>query len=116
VPGDLLKIEEGDTIPADARLIEVVELRTLEASLTGESVPVRKSTEPVPASAPLADRRNMVFAGTTVAYGHGRAVVTATGMQTELGRIAGLLSQTKPEPTPCNASSIVSGSAWAALL
>ena len=100
VPGDLLKIEEGDTIPADARLIEVVELRTLEASLTGESVPVRKSTEPVPASAPLADRRNMVFAGTTVAYGHGRAVVTATGMQTELGRIAGLLSQTKPEPTP----------------
>ena len=100
VPGDLLLIEEGDAIPADARLIDVVELKTVEASLTGESVPVQKHTDPVPAEASLADRKNVVFAGTSAAYGHARAIVTATGMQTELGRIAGLLESTETEPTP----------------
>ena len=100
VPGDLLLIAEGDTITADARLIDVVELKTIEASLTGESLPVRKSTAPIPGATVLGDRRNMIFSGTTVVYGHGRALVTATGMDTELGRIAGLLEQTNTEPTP----------------
>ena len=100
VPGDLLSVEEGDSIPADARLVEAVELKIVEASLTGESLPVRKSTVPIVDAASLGDRRNMVFAGTTVAYGHGRAMVTATGMNTELGKIAGLLEQAQSEPTP----------------
>ncbi len=100
VPGDLLLIEEGYTIPADARLIETIELKTLEASLTGESVPVRKDSEPIASAAALGDRRNIVFSGTAVAYGHGRAVVFGTGMNTELGRIAGLLETAKTEPTP----------------
>jgi P-type Ca2+ transporter type 2C len=100
VPGDVLLIEEGDTIPADARLIEVVELQTLEASLTGESLPVEKSVEPVDAAAALADRTDMLFAGTAASYGHGRAVVTQTGMQTELGKIASMLEETEAEVTP----------------
>lgn len=100
VPGDLLLIEEGDTIAADARLTEVVELKTVEASLTGESVPVEKHADPVPEEASLADRKNVVFAGTAAAYGRARAIVSATGMQTELGKIAGLLENTEAEPTP----------------
>ncbi len=100
VPGDLLLIDEGDIIPADARLLETVELKTLEASLTGESVPVSKNIGQITESAALGDRRNMVFAGTTAAYGHGRALVTATGMNTELGKIAGLLEQAGTESTP----------------
>jgi len=100
VPGDLLIVNEGDTIAADARLIEVVELQTLEASLTGESSPVLKSTDPVDADAGIGDRVNMVFTGTTASYGHGRAVVTGTGMQTEMGKIAGLLKSTKSPKTP----------------
>jgi Ca2+-transporting ATPase len=99
-PGDLLLIEEGDLIPADARVIESVELRTQEASLTGESAAVRKETTPVAGDAIAGDRSSMLFAGTLVSAGHGRAVVTATGMSTELGRIAGLLAETPPEPTP----------------
>ncbi|QOY90584.1 cation-translocating P-type ATPase [Paludibaculum fermentans] len=100
VPGDLLIINEGDTVSADARLVEVVELQTLEASLTGESSPVLKSAEPVESEAGIGDRLNMVFAGTTASFGHGRAVVTATGMSTELGRIAGMLKTTKSPTTP----------------
>ncbi|MBL8290909.1 MAG: cation-translocating P-type ATPase, partial [Bryobacterales bacterium] len=100
VAGDLLIVNEGDTIAADARLIEVVELQTLEASLTGESLPVLKRSEPVDQAAGIGDRLSMVFAGTAVSHGHARAVVTATGMRTELGRIAGLLSETKSPPTP----------------
>lgn len=100
VPGDLLLIAEGDAVPADARLIDVVELKTLEASLTGESLPVGKGIDPVSGDASLGDRNNMIFAGTAVAYGHARAVVTATGMHTELGRIAGLLERAKTETTP----------------
>ena len=87
VPGDLLVINEGDTVSADARLIEVVELQTLEASLTGESVPVLKSPGPVDHAAGIGDRLNMVFAGTTASYGHGRAVVTATGWAPNWARL-----------------------------
>ena len=100
VPGDLLIINEGDTVSADARLIDVVELQTLEASLTGESVPALKRPEPVDRDAGIGDRLNTVFAGTTASYGHARAVVTATGMRTELGKIAGMLRATKSPITP----------------
>ncbi len=100
VPGDIILIEEGDTVPADARLIAVTSLQTAEAALTGESLPVAKQIAPVEAGAALGDRSNMVFSGTSVTYGHGRAVVTATGMQTEMGRIAGLLEEAKAEVTP----------------
>ena len=100
VPGDLILIEEGDTIPADARVVESAALQTSEAALTGESLPVEKDTTPIAGEAALADRHNMVFSGTAATYGHGRAVVTATGMGTELGRIAGLLGETPDELTP----------------
>ena len=109
---NLLVIEEGDTIPADARLIEVVEMKTLEASLTGESVPVRKYTDPIVSAVALGDRNNMVFSGTAVAYGHGRAVVIGTGMNTELGRIAGLLEQAKTNRRRCKGNSAVRASGW----
>jgi P-type Ca2+ transporter type 2C len=100
VPGDIILIEEGDTIPADGRLIESAALQCAEAALTGESVPVIKDTAAIESEVPLGDRRNMVFSGTAATYGHGRAVVTATGMRTEMGRIAGLLEQTSEEATP----------------
>jgi len=100
VPGDIILIEEGDTIPADGRLIASVALQTAEASLTGESLPVAKDTDPITEAAEVGDRSNMVFSGTAAAYGRGRAVITATGMQTEMGKIAGLLHRTKGEATP----------------
>ncbi|HET7271755.1 MAG TPA: cation-translocating P-type ATPase [Rubrobacter sp.] len=100
VPGDIILLEEGDTIPADARLIECTALQTSEASLTGESLPVPKDTALIEKKVSLGDRTNMLFSGTAVTYGRGRAVVTATGRQTELGRIAGLLRQTDEETTP----------------
>ncbi len=100
VPGDIILIEEGDAIPADARLIEAVALHTSEAALTGESLPVTKDTEPVAEDAPLADRDNMVFSGAVATYGHAVAVVTATGMATQMGRIAGMMQAVAPEPTP----------------
>ena len=100
VPGDIVVIAEGDTIPADARLIESAALQTAEAALTGESLPVAKSPETLPEDATLGDRHDMVFSGTAATYGHGTAVVTATGMHTEMGRIAGLLKQTPDEATP----------------
>ncbi len=100
VPGDVVLIEEGDTIPADARLIESTALQTMEASLTGESLPVSKDVAPVEEEAGLGDRHNMVFSGTAATYGRGKAVVTATGMHTELGNIAGLLSRTQEVTTP----------------
>src|SRR5215203_4320064 len=100
VPGDVVLIEEGDTIPADARLIGSTALQTMEASLTGESVPVSKDVSPVEEEVGLGDRRNMVFSGTASTYGRGKAVVTATGMHTELGNIAGLLSRTEEQTTP----------------
>jgi Ca2+-transporting ATPase len=100
IPGDVILIEEGDTIPADARLLQSTALQTAEASLTGESVPVSKDAKPIEAEVGLGDRHNMVFSGTAATYGRGRALVTATGMQTEMGKIAGLLRQTENEPTP----------------
>jgi Ca2+-transporting ATPase len=100
VPGDIILIEEGDTIAADGRLIESAALQTAEATLTGESLPVTKDIEAIPEEVPLGDRDNMVFSGTTATYGHGKAVVTATGMRTEIGRIAGLLEATPDETTP----------------
>jgi P-type Ca2+ transporter type 2C len=100
VPGDLILIEEGDTIPADARLVEVANLQTVEASLTGESQPVRKKLDPVGADASVGDRVNMLFAGTTANYGHAKAVVVATGMNTEIGRIATMLELAESDPTP----------------
>ena len=100
VPGDLILIEEGDTLPADARLLTSTALQTLESSLTGESQPVSKDTAPIAAEVALGDRHNMVFSGTAATYGRGRAIVTATGMRTEMGKIAGLLQQTESESTP----------------
>ncbi|MBM3223531.1 MAG: cation-translocating P-type ATPase [Candidatus Tectomicrobia bacterium] len=101
VPGDLLLLEAGNAIPADARLIEAANLRVQEASLTGESHPVEKMLSSVPeATAPLGDRHNMLYLGTTVTYGRGTAVVTETGMETELGRIAELIQNVAIEATP----------------
>jgi Ca2+-transporting ATPase len=100
VPGDIILLEEGDTIPADARLIQATALQTAEAALTGESLPVAKDTAPITGDAGLGDRRNMVFSGTAATYGRGLAVVTATGMQTAMGRIAGLLKGAADEETP----------------
>lgn len=100
VRGDILVLGEGDAVGADARLIEAASLRVQEASLTGESEAVLKNPAPLEASALLGDRLNMVFKGTAVAQGHGRSIVTATGMYTEMGRIAGLLQATAEEPTP----------------
>lgn len=100
VPGDVILVEEGDTIPADGRLVQSVGLQTAEATLTGESMPVTKDTGTIAEDVPLGDRDNMVFSGTTATYGHGTAIVTATGMRTEMGRIAGLLKETVDETTP----------------
>jgi len=100
VPGDLILIEEGDSIPADARLVHGASLQTAEAALTGESLPTEKEVDPVAADASLGDRSDMVFSGTAATYGHGSAVVTATGMQTEMGRIAGMLKESPTEVTP----------------
>jgi Ca2+-transporting ATPase len=100
VPGDIVLVEAGDKIPADSRLIEVANLKTDEAPLTGESVPVSKETMPIDGEVGLGDRRNMLFSGTVATYGRGRAVVVATGMNTEVGRIAGLLETAEKEPTP----------------
>ena len=100
VPGDIILIEEGDTIPADARVIEATALQTAEAALTGESLPVMKDAAPIAGDVALGDRHDMVFSGTAATYGHGKAVVTATGMQSEMGRIAALLKETADEATP----------------
>jgi Ca2+-transporting ATPase len=100
VPGDIILIAEGDAIPGDARLIKSVALQMSEAPLTGESLPVEKGTAPVGEKVGLGDRRNMVFSGTAATYGRGRAVVTATGMHTEIGQIAGMLKHVPTETTP----------------
>src|SRR5690349_16669898 len=100
VVGDLIELEAGDRVPADASLIYAVRLKTQEAPLTGESLPVEKACEPLPADTPLAERRNQLFQGTAVVAGRARAIVSATGLRTELGRIAALVEKTKREPTP----------------
>ncbi|MCC7217096.1 MAG: cation-translocating P-type ATPase [Burkholderiales bacterium] len=101
VPGDVLVLRAGDRVAGDARLAEAVNLATQEAALTGESEPVAKGVAPVAdAEAPVGDRTNMVFAGTAIARGRGRALVVATGSQTEFGRIATLLESVESGPTP----------------
>ncbi len=100
VPGDIVILEGGDIITADLRLVTASKLQADESVLTGESVPVSKSLEPVAVDVPIADRHNMLFKGTAVTRGSGEAVVTGTGMQTELGRISELVSETVDEPTP----------------
>jgi Ca2+-transporting ATPase len=101
VPGDVLLLGAGDRVPADARLLEAANLRADEASLTGESTAVEKDPRArLGAEAGVGDRRNMVFAGTVIVYGRGQALVTATGMQTEFGRIAKMLQEVEEEPSP----------------
>lgn len=99
-PGDIIIVEEGDTVPADARLIQVAALQTAEAALTGESLPVSKETDALAEQATLGDRLNMIFAGTALTYGRGKAIVTATGMHTQLGQVAGMLEAAPAESTP----------------
>ena len=100
VPGDLMLIEEGDAVAADGRLFDVTSLQVAEAALTGESEPVAKKLEPVDIDAALGDRTNMVFTGTVATFGRGRAIVTATGADTEIGRIASMLVSTPERQTP----------------
>ncbi len=101
VPGDILLLEAGDFVPADARLIESFSFRAEESALTGESLPVEKDAAALIApDAPLSERRNMVYAGGSIQYGRARAVVTGTGMSTEMGRIAGLLEEEFDAQTP----------------
>jgi Ca2+-transporting ATPase len=100
VPGDILDVEAGQTLPADARILIAAELRTDEAAFTGESLPADKHPRPLPLDTPLADRENMLFQGTHVVAGSGRAIVVATGMETQLGRIGGLVEEIEEEKTP----------------
>ena len=100
VPGDVLLLAEGDAVPADARLVEAASLMVAEASLTGESEAVLKDAAPLAGPAGVGDRVNMVFNGTAVTRGRGRAVVTASGMATEMGKVAHLLEATEEQPTP----------------
>jgi len=101
VPGDILTLEAGDMIPADARIIEGINLRVDESILTGESVPVEKDADAeVPEKSPLGDQTNMVFSGCLITGGRATAIVVATGMDTEMGKIAGLLGGTKKIKTP----------------
>lgn len=100
VPGDVMLLEAGDRIPADARLIEIYSLKCDEAPLTGESFPVEKDLRMLPVDVPVGDRRNVVFTGTTVTYGRARTVVTATGMKTEFGKIAEQVAAVPEEKSP----------------
>jgi len=100
VPGDILILEEGMRIPADSRLLSEAEIRTDESSLTGESTPTSKITEPIKGDKSIGDKKNMLFMGTIIVRGHGTAVVTTTGMNTEFGQIANLVQIEKPGLTP----------------
>ncbi|MBQ7886824.1 MAG: cation-translocating P-type ATPase [Clostridia bacterium] len=104
VPGDIVLLEAGDAVPADGRIIESASLKIEEAALTGESVPVNKFIDLLELGSakdvPLGDRKNMMYMGSTVVYGRGKAVVTGTGMNTEMGKIAGALAQAEEEETP----------------
>ncbi len=100
VPGDILLIEEGDTLPADGRVLESISLRVAESALTGESAPVSKDPAAIPEEAGIGDQENMVFSSTAVTAGRGRAVVTATGAATEIGKIARMLQEEEEGKTP----------------
>ena len=105
VPGDIVVLEAGDAVPADGRIIECASLKIEEAALTGESVPVNKlidalNMQDTSAEVPLGDRKNMCYMGSTVVYGRGKAVITETGMDTEMGKIAGALAAAGDEETP----------------
>ena len=105
VPGDIVLLEAGDAVPADGRIIENASMKIEEAALTGESVPVNKILETLglvegQEDIPLGDRKNMCYMGSTVVYGRGKAVITGTGMNTEMGKIAGALAATQEDQTP----------------
>jgi len=100
VPGDIIILEAGDRIPADARLLDAVTLKIDEAPLTGESNPVTKSTEVLVEETPLAERENMVFMGTHTTFGRGKAVIMATGMETEFGKIAAMVQEVEADESP----------------
>lgn len=102
--GDIVYLDAGDYIPADGRILECASLKTDESALTGESLGVEKSTEPVKGEVPLGDRTNMVYSGCFTTYGRASYVVTAIGMETEVGKIAGLLNQTSQKQTPLQIS------------
>ena len=101
VPGDVIRLEAGDFVPADARLLKSVSLKSEESALTGESVPSEKDADAlVTENAPLGDRNNMVFSGCSITYGTALGIVTATGMDTEMGKIANLLNDEEESQTP----------------
>jgi Ca2+-transporting ATPase len=104
VPGDILFLETGDKVPADARLIEVHNLKVNESALTGESLPIGKQTDALSEEVPVAERKNLVYASTVINYGRAVAVVTNTGMQTEIGKIASAIEEVKPGMTPLQES------------
>ena len=99
VPGDIILLEEGMKVPADIRVIESIQLDAMEASLTGESIPIKKQTEKLEQGTALAEKNNMVFSGTIISRGKGKGIVTETGMKTEIGKIANLIQEQKEEPT-----------------
>ncbi|MFP3984402.1 MAG: cation-translocating P-type ATPase [Candidatus Bathyarchaeia archaeon] len=100
VPGDLVLLDTGDKVPADARIFEAANLEVDESMLTGESTPVRKTVDTLDKDLSVADRKNMVFSGTIITRGRGKAIVVATGMKTEIGKIAELIKETKKAETP----------------
>ena len=104
VPGDVVILEAGDSVCADGRLLECASLKCAESALTGESLPVEKDTDEISGETALGDRKNMVFSGSFVTYGRGRFLVTATGMDTEMGKIALLLKSTEERKTPLQVS------------
>ncbi len=104
VPGDIVILEAGDAVCADGRVLESASLKTAEAALTGESLPVEKTVDPIDGDIPLGDRTNMVFSGSFVTYGRGKFLVTGTGMGTEMGKIAALLKSTSEKKTPLQVS------------
>ena len=104
VPGDIVLLEAGDAVCADGRVLESASLKTAEAALTGESLPVEKTVDAIDGEVPLGDRTNMVFSGSFVTYGRGKFLVTGTGMETEMGKIAALLKSTSEKKTPLQVS------------